>query len=95
MRLFLAIAGVLAISSPVQAGAEQPVANWQTIQATAKQCGVKVIPQSIPKGLDTIPHGPAYRFDEHTTAERRNCFYQELNLGEAEQVLREMQFNKK
>lgn len=77
------------------AGETSRVVGWVDVNNAAEKCAVKIVRQRLPKGLDAVPHGPAYRFDRRTTAEKRQCFYRQLNMGEAEQVLREMQFEKK
>jgi hypothetical protein len=91
----ICVAMVMAVSVVAAASEAGRLASWAEVAKAAKTCSTKAIRQSIPKGLDAVPHGPAYRLDHQATPKQRQCFYGQLNMGEAEQTVREMQFEKK
>ncbi len=91
----ICVAMVMAVSGVAAASEAGRLASWAEVAKAAKTCSTKAIRQSIPKGLDAVPHGPAYRLDHQATPGQRQCFYRQLNMGEAEQTVREMQFEKR
>ena len=91
----ICVSMVMAVSGVAAASEAGRPASWAEVAKAAKTCSTKAMRQSIPKGLDAVPHGPAYRLDHRATPEQRQCFYRQLNMGEAEQTVREMQFEKR
>lgn len=85
----------MAVSGVAEASEAGRLASWAEVAKAAKTCSTKAIRQSVPNGLDAVLRGPAYRLDHRATPEQRQCFYRRLNMGEAEQTVREMQFEKR
>ncbi|EJL23652.1 hypothetical protein [Novosphingobium sp. AP12] len=79
------VPSVVASAQPMR----QP--SWNDVKKTAEYCSLVIHRFSISTGLSNSPTW-AYNIDPQSTPTQRSCFYQRMNIGEVEKVLREYDF---